>query len=299
MQNLWKMVQSPRHLMVFEAAARLGSFTRAADEMNVQQPAVSAAIRQLETTLGTALFARTHRKVELTAAGARFYADVSRSLGVIHNSASEISGTAGRNHVTLNGSSAFVYYWMMPRLRDLHARHPDIDLRLQSSDREPDIAAESIDLAIRRGTGKWPGCKAALIAREVIFPIASPRVMAAAKNLRSVPNLLHERLIHLEEPTRERPTWGQWFAHHGVPGREPERGLRLNDYALVLQAAIAGEGFAFGWQHVTAGLIQQGLLAARREWAWETGQSFYLVWSANERLSPDATAVRDWMLSAR
>ena len=136
-----------------------------------------------------------------------------------------------------------------------------------------------------------------MIAKEVIYPIASPRVMAAAKNLRSIPNLLHERLIHLEEPIRDRPTWGQWFAHHGLPGREPERGLRLNDYALVLQAAIAGEGFAFGWRHVTAGLVEQGLLAARPEWAWETGQSFYLVWSATTRLSPHAAAVRDWMLA--
>ncbi|MGB0412676.1 MAG: LysR substrate-binding domain-containing protein, partial [Pikeienuella sp.] len=84
-----------------------------------------------------------------------------------------------------------------------------------------------------------------------------------------------------------------------IANRNIVSGLRLNDYALVLQAAIAGEGFAFGWQHVTAGLINQGLLAARREWAWETGQSFYLVWSATDRLSPNVTAVRDWILSAR
>ena len=299
MQELWRLVTSPRHLAVFEAAARLSSFTRAAQEMNVQQPAVSAAIRQLEESMGVDLFSRGHRKVELTAAGARFFADVSRALGAVQSSAVAVSGASRAAHVTLNASSAFTYYWMMPRLRDLRKTHPDIDLRLQSSDREPDIDGEGIDLGVRRGRGVWPGCEAALIAPEVIYPVASPRVMAAARNLRVVPNLLHERLIHLEEPIRERPTWAQWFAHHGIGRAELSGGLRLNDYALVLQAAIAGEGFSFGWDHIVGPLIGQGVLAGRRDWAWETGEGFYLVWSARKPLGAQAQAVRDWVLAAR
>ena len=121
--------------------------------------------------------------------------------------------------------------------------------------------------------------------------------MKAAVNLKSVPNLLQEKLIHLEEPIRERPSWAQWFVSFGVEGREPSRGLRLNDYALVLQAAIAGEGFAFGWKHLTEPLIQQGLLAARREWTWETDAGFYLVWSKRKPLTEHAQRVRDWILS--
>lgn len=297
MQELWKLLTSPRHLIVFEAAARLGSFTRAAQELNVQQPAVSAAIKQMESSLGVKLFHRSHRKVELTKAGERLFADVSIGLDHILSSARGIYQRGQNDHVTLSVSTAFAYYWMVPRLENLHTRHPDIDLRLQTSDREPDIDAEGISLAIRRGDGNWPGVHSALIAPEVIYPIASPQVMRAAVNLKTVANLLHERLIHLEEPVRERPTWSQWFAHHGVREREPKAGLRLNDYALVLQAAMAGEGIAFGWKHVTSGLIAKGLLAAKTEWSWTTGSGFYLVWSRDNPLIPQAEQVRDWMIS--
>ena len=297
MQKLWKLVSSPRHLLVFEAAARTGSFTRAARELNVQQPAVSAAIKQLEASLGTPLFARAHRSVTLTLAGERLYTDVSAAFDRIHQTASMLSQRNAQDHVTLSASTAFAHYWMVPRLSEFHTAHPDIDLRLQTSEREPDIGAEGISLAIRRGHGVWPGCASHLIAPEVIAPIASPRVMASAINLATVANLLNQTLIHLEEPIRERPSWADFFAHWKVPYTEPRTGLRLNDYALVLQAALAGEGFAFGWQHVTQNLIEQGLLAARPEWSWTTGAGFYLVWSDRAPLSPQAERVRDWLIS--
>ncbi len=295
MRELWKLVRSPRHLIVFETASRLGSFTRAAEELAVRQPAVSASIKQLEEALGVQLFKRGHRKVQLTGHGLRLYADVSKALESLYASALSISNTRQNAHVTLNASSAFAYYWMMPRLNHLHEVSPDIDLRLQSSDREPDIDAEGISLAIRRGDGNWPGCHAALIANEVIFPVASARVMQAAK-LRNIASMLQQRLVHLEEPIRERPTWAQWFEHFDMQKQQINAGLRLNDYALVLQAAIAGEGFAFGWQHVTRPLIDQGLLAAKEDWAWHTGLGFYLVWSKQNPLSPKAIQVRDWII---
>ena len=299
MQELWKLVTSPRHLLVFEAAARTGSFTRAAQELNVQQPAVSAAIKQLEASLGVQLFTRAHRSVSLTHAGERLLNDVTGGFERILQSARLLTTRRAQDHVTFSSSTAFAHYWMVPRLAQLHTAHPDIDLRLQTSEREPDIATEGISLAIRRGMGHWPGCNNHLIAPEVIFPIASPGVMRAATGLKSVPDLLNESLIHLEEPIRERPNWANWFAHFNVPYSEPKTGLRLNDYALVLQAASAGEGFAFGWQHVTKSLIKQGLLTARSGWHWRTGAGFYLVWSATIPLSPQATKVRDWLISLK
>lgn len=299
MQELWKNFGSPRHLVVFEAAARLGSFTRAAQELNVQQPAISASIRQLEDSLGAALFTRSHRKVALTTAGERLLADVTRAFEQLAHSAAAIRQLSRPEYVTLNASTAFNNYWMMPRLADLQARHPQIDLRLQSSDREPDIDAENINLAVRRGKGTWPGCDSALIAKEVIFPVAAPRVMEGAEGLRSPRDLLTQRMIHLEEPVRDRPGWEDWFAHFGIRDARVPSGLRLNDYALVLQAAMAGEGFAFGWQHATDVLIRQGLLEARHDWQWRTGQGFYLVWSRARGLTSEAELVRDWILSQR
>lgn len=297
MHGFWKQVHSPRNLIVFDAAARFGSFTRAAKELNMQQPSVSAAIKRLEEALGVKLFYRGHRKVDLTAAGDRLFADISRAFGDIERSVQAVHQMGRDEHVTLNSSSAFSYYWMIPRLSQLHKQHPDIDLRLQNSDREPDLDMENISLGIRLGNGIWQGCHSARIADEVIFPVASPQVMAAARNLRSIPNLMNEPLIHLEEPIRERPTWAQWFAHHGITDREIVSGLRLNDYALVLQAAVSAEGFAFGWEHVVRNLIQRKLLVAREDWAWRTGNGIFLVWSKIIPLSRHATFVRDWIIS--
>lgn len=297
MREFWKLIHSPRNLIVFDAAARLGSFTRAAEELNMQQPSVSAAIKQLEEALGIKLFVRGHRKVELTVAGNRLFSDISRSLNDIYASVQAVRQMGKDEHITLNSSSAFSYYWMMPRLADLHEMHPDIDLRLQISDREPDLDKENISLGIRLGDGNWPGFHAARIADEVIFPVASPKVMSSVTNLRSIPNLMQQRLIHLEEPIRDRPTWSQWFAHHGIAGRDITSGLRLNDYALVLQAAISGEGFAFGWEHVVRNLVDTGLLVGREDWAWRTGRGIFLVWSRTIPLISQANLVRDWIIS--
>lgn len=297
MREFWKKLHSPRNLIVFEAAARLGSFTRAAQELNMQQPSVSAAIKQLEEALGVRLFVREHRRISLTIAGNRLYSDVYEALNVIDDSVAAVRQMGRNDHVTLSSSSAFSYYWMMPRLQDLHQKLPDVDLRLQISDRDPNLNAENISLGIRMGDGNWPDLHVARIADEVIMPVASPLVMRAAANLRSVPNLLHERLIHLEEPIRERPTWAQWFAAHGIHDKRLVAGLRLNDYALVIQAALAGEGFAFGWEHIVRDLLEREMLIARREWAWRTGNGIYLVWSRTTPLVPKARQVRDWIIA--
>jgi DNA-binding transcriptional LysR family regulator len=297
MRNTLKMIGSPRNLFVFEAAARLGSFTQAAEELSMRQPSVSAAIRQLEDSLNVRLFDREHRRISLTNAGSRFYADVSQALRSIEGAAEAVSAMGRSDYVTLNSSSAFSYYWMMPKLHLLRELHPQIDLRLQSSIHEPDLDVENISIAVRLGDGTWPDCHAVRIADEVIFPVANPLVMRSARNLRSIPNLMHERLIHLEEPVRIRPTWKQWFTHHGINGVDVSEGMRLNDYALVLQAAQTGEGFAFGWEHIVRDLIDRQLLAAREDWAWRTGRGIYLVWSRSRALSENAVKVREWILS--
>ena len=292
-----KILESPRNLVVFEAAARHGSFTRAAEELCIQQPSVSAAVKQLETLLGTELFLRSHRQVTTTTAGQRLFTDVSRALDDITAAAAAIRLMNDRNYVTVSSSSAFSYHWMMPRLHLLQETHPDIDLRMQNSDREPELGHEHISLGIRLGAGDWPGYKAAKLADEVIYPVAEPKVMMAAKNLRSIPNLLNEQLIHLEEPIRKRPSWKNWFEHHGITDFDVSKGLRLNDYALVLQAAISGQGFAFGWHHIVRNLVSLGTLAAKDQWAWSTGRGIYLIWPENTPISDDAKLVRDWIIS--
>jgi len=296
MRKLRKLIHSPHHLFVFEAAARHGSFTRAAAELNVSQPAVSLAIRQLETAMGVTLFARVHRGVELTDAGRRFHLDVESGLGQILNSVELLSRRTAQAHVTLSASTAFANYWMVPRLAELRQAHADIDLRLQTTDRDLDLAQEGISLGIRRGTGGWPGYGSARVADERIFAVASPAYLKRIPAPRQLADLAVLPLIHLEEPIRPRPRWTDWFAGMGHGYRDDGGGLRLNDYALVLQAAMAGEGIAFGWAHIVEKLVGQGLLTTAWPTPWVTGQEFHVIWSERTPLSPHAVTVRDWIL---
>lgn len=299
MNQLRQLVPNPVALYSFEAAARLGSFTRAAEELGVSQAAVSYAVRRLEDALGTALFSRRHRRVALTAEGERFFADVAMGLAHIRGSAMALQRQTADKHVTLSVSTAFANYWMVPRLAEFRARHPQIDLRLQTTDKDVELPANGLSLGIRRGTGNWPGYGAAMLAAEAIYPVASPRYLEAHRRPERAADLLSHPLIHLEEPVRPRPIWADWFRAQGVAYKDRLDGLRLNDYALVIQAAIAGEGIAFGWHHIVRRLIDQGLLIRLLDAICAEGAGFHVVWPERPPLAEHAAQVRDWLLANR
>jgi DNA-binding transcriptional LysR family regulator len=298
MRELERHVGSVYNLVVFEAAARLLSFSRAAEEIGVTQPAVSQAVRRLEAAIGARLFHRSHRAIALTEAGERLHEDVADGFARILGTARRISRAARPDHVTLLVSTAFATWWMVPRLAEFRTRHPQVDLRLEALDKDLEIAAEATTLAVRRGNGRWPGYASALIAPERLSAVASPAFLSRHKVLSAAAELRDATLIHLDEPHRYRPGWMEYFAHFGVAFRDRGDGLRLNDYALVLQAAMAGEGVALGWEHVCERPIVQGLLKPAGPWTWETGEGFYLVWSASRSISPHAALIRDWILAS-
>jgi DNA-binding transcriptional LysR family regulator len=296
MRELLKSIESLHHLSAFEASARLGSFTNAAKEMGVSQPAISQSVRKLEDAIGTKLFHRRHRIITLTDAGELLKNDVSQGFERILATVKYLQSQRRGRHVTLSVSTAFANYWMVPRLQDFHDQHPHIDLRMQTTDKDLDLAQEVISLGVWRGDGNWAGYECALIAKESLMAVASPAWIENHAPIDSLDALKDAQLINLEEPYRERPTWADFFQHFGVKYQDVGQGLRLNDYALVLQAVMASQGVSLGWEQVTRHLIDVGLLAQIGPWAWDSGKGFYLVWSQNSDLSDDAKAVRDWIV---
>lgn len=297
MQNLQRMIESLNYLAAFEASARLLSFTKAAEELGVSQPAISQSIRRMEEAIGIRLFKRNHRIISLTDAGAVLKDDVFKGLGQIERSIKQLQTRGRGKHVTLSVSSAFAHYWLVPRLQDFRNKHSGIDLRMQQTDTDPDLAQEGISLAVWRGDGSWKSYKSVLLAPESISALASPAWLAKNGEIDSLDALKKCSLITLEEPHRYRPDWKDFFAAFGEHYNDNETGLRLNDYALVLQAGLAGEGVVFGWQHITQQLVNAGLLVPVGNWRWNSDAGFYLVWSKNVNLSQDAIITRDWILS--
>lgn len=299
MIELLKSIESLNHLSAFEASARLGSFTNAARELGVSQPAISQSVRKLEAAIGTKLFHRRHRIITLTNAGEMLNNDVAQGFDRILATVKHLQQQQRGQHVTLSVSTAFANYWMVPRLQKFHYSHPNIDLRLQTTDKDLDLAQEGISLGVWRGSGKWPGYHSALIAKETLIAVASPQWLDNNGPIDRLEQLQTAQLINLEEPYRTRPTWSDFFRHFGAKYKDKGQGLRLNDYALVLQAVMAGEGISMGWHHVTSKLIKAGLLTQVGPWQWDNNQGFYLVWSENSILSPDASSVRDWLIAAK
>ena len=298
MRELLKAIDSLHHLSAFEASARLGSFTNAAAELGVSQPAISQSVRKLEDAIGTKLFHRRHRIISLTDAGEMLNNDVSQGFDRILETVKYLQNQKKGRHVTLSVSTAFAYYWVVPRLQDFHEKFPHIDLRVQTTDKDLDLAQEGISLGVWRGSGVWAGYNSALIAPEELIAVAGPSWVQNNPEVTSLEQLKSSQLINLEEPYRTRPTWADFFQSYGMKYKDIGQGLRLNDYALVLQAVMAGEGVSLGWKHVTTRIIASGLLAQIGPWEWASGKGFYLVWSENVALSKDAKDVRDWVISS-
>lgn len=299
MQSLRSLLPSPGALIVFEAAGRLASFTRAAEELAMTQAAVSFAIRNLERDLGVPLFTRRHRSIALTEAGERFYADVSLGLTHIRKSAEELKAQGSDRHVTLSASTAFASYWMLPRLARLRADLPGIDLRIQTSDRNVDLRREGLPLGIRTGrSGDWPGCDDALLVAEEVTAIVAPAYVEANGTPSDAADIAaHHRLIHLEEPFRPTLDWEDWFKGLGVDPPSRAKGLLINDYVLVVQAVLSGQGIALGWRHLTDPMVEQGMLVSVGDHVHRTGQGFHVVWPNDRPIGDNAARVRDWLLS--
>ena len=296
MRSLRHLLPSAGSLIVFEAAGRLSSFTAAGRELGMTQAAVSYAVRGLEEQLGAKLFQRRHRQVSLTEAGERFHADVSLGLSHIRKSAEDLRLQATGGHVTLAASTAFGSFWMMPRLQQFRDELPGIDLRIQTADRDLDIIAEGIPLAVRGGEPRdWPDYHSLPLADEEIFPVAGASYLAKFGMPRTVGDLATHRLIHLEEPYREAASWDEWFQSAGGNLGDTARGLRINDYGLVIQGVMEVQGIALGWRHLAERLLATGLLVQVTDHVLKTGKAFYVVWPKNRELSENARKVRDWL----
>ena len=288
---------SASSLIVFETAGRHQNFSRAAEELGMTQAAVSHAVRKLEDQLGVPLFLRGHRSVELTEVGERFHADVTAGLSRIQKSAEGIRTKGRESNVTLAASTAFGSMWMLPRLARLRADLPDIDLRIQTSMRDLDLDEEPIPLGIRGGDpANWPRYHAAMLAPEVIFPVASVGFVERHGFPERPEDLLALPLIHLEEPVRAVCDWQEWFASAGIRYPAQPRQLAINDYVLIMQAVLAGEGIGLGWQHLIEEPLRSGALVAVGGHVYSTGLAFHIVWPRSRELNGQARRVRDWLI---
>lgn len=285
-------------LLSFEAAARLGSFSRAAEALEVSQPAVSLRIRQLERRLGTQLFVRKGRGVALTTDGLGLWREVKLGLDQVRGAVTTLQRRKSRrDSVTVAVSSAFASYWLLPRVRGFQDMNPSIELRVLTSDHPVDLVAEQIPLAVRHGDGNWAEYDTSPLFREIVFPVCAPLYLERQGPVRSIEHLVKHKLIDLHERRFRHLAWTDWLREIGVRSDRVANRLDFTDYALVVKAALAGDGIALGWQHLVGDLLLEGQLVAPTTQMVVTGDSYWLM---APRAMPATTAAlrfRDWLIA--
>ncbi|TBU90311.1 choline sulfate utilization transcriptional regulator [Phytopseudomonas dryadis] len=248
-------------LRVFESAARQLSFTAAAAELGSSQPAISQQIKRLERQLATRLFDRVYRGIVLTEAGELLLQHVQDGLATLDAGLAAV--TARQQHEVLQVATdfAFAAYWLMPRLHRFHQQHPEVDVSLITSERDMGSLPSEIDVAISFGDGRFKNGQAHLLFSEEVFPVCSPQLLkGAAAHPGEV--LAHLPLLHLRPESRSK--WFDWnglFRALDIAELPGSGSLRFDNYTLLIQAAIAGQGVAIGWRHLVDELLAQGLLA--------------------------------------
>jgi LysR family transcriptional regulator, glycine cleavage system transcriptional activator len=280
-------------LRAFEAAARLLSFSKAADELHITHGAVSRAIRQLESDLGIHLFQRTTRSVKLTPTGASYAREVRDVLD--HLAAATVAATGPQSSGLLNLSTvdSLAAKWLVPRLFRFRRAHPEIDVRLSTSERLVDFVNDGMDIAIRYGQGRYPGLQSELLVEEDLSPVCSPSLLEGPHPLRTPADLKYHTLIHDDFHI----DWAMWLRTAGITDIDPHRGPRFYSSEHAVQAAVLGEGVILGRSALVADDLASGRLIRPFTIRLPAGLAYYVVYPARSLRRPSVKIFRDWLLA--
>ncbi|MEK9722394.1 MAG: transcriptional regulator GcvA [Rhodospirillaceae bacterium] len=280
-------------LRAFETAARHLSFTKAAEELFVTQAAVSHQIKHLEAQLEAQLFRRLNRELRLTDAGQILLPVVSEALDLMVGGVERVRRGRSEGRLTVTTLESIAATWLVPRLANFRALHPEIDFSLSIADHVVDFDRDRVDMAVRYGPGGWPGCSAIKLSDEEIFPVLSPSLLAKGPQLRTPADLLKFPLIF--EDLNE--TWEDWFRRAGVSVPRVPGGTFLPHSNLVMQAVMAGEGVALGRSFLINPEIAAGRLVRPFDVAVPAINSYWVVAPTGAEGQPKVRAFRDWIVA--
>jgi len=254
-------------LRAFEAVARRASFSAAAEELHLTQPAISRQIKGLEDELGTPLFNRGTRRVEVTAAGTSLLRSVLPLLQRLDTTVRQIRSARGRRHVSITTFPSFASLWLLPRLVSFEREHADIDIRISASDKMADLDDPDVDLALRYCHPDVAPAAATRLFGEVVTPaigrgLAEQAARGLAPPLAAPADLARHTLLEEDDhrPSAEYLGWRHWLRQHGVAGLEPARWLLLNFTYQQVQAALAGQGVALARLPLVVEALERGEL---------------------------------------
>jgi LysR family glycine cleavage system transcriptional activator len=279
-------------LRSFESAARLQSFTLAAEELHMTQGAISQHIRSLESHFKTRLFIRHARKIELTEEGMSYLTVVQAMIQRLEVATNEIFGEGHRRQIKIKGSIAFFTYWLNARrLAQFRQENPDINLQFNTDIwmREDDLKA---DMEIRWGKGQWSGVNAVRLSDDTLFPVCAPS-LAESSPLHQVQDLKNHQLLHV---MGYQEGWGEWLKFANAPEINASEGIQFDTYACVLNLVESGFGVALGRLSLVEEQLRTGRLIAPFSTRLQSSEDFYLIYPQTGFSNPYARRFAEWIV---
>jgi LysR family glycine cleavage system transcriptional activator len=287
-------------LRAFEAAARLGSVRRAAEELHVTPAAVTQQIRALEADLGLALVQKRGNALELTAAGLRGKDPLINAFRQMSQAVERMRQRTPARRLRLSVEPAFAVNWLISRLPRYRELPNALDVLLDPTKSVVDLGADEADLAIRFGRGHYPGLESIDLFEDEILPVCAPEYLTRHP-IAKPKDLLEHRLLRLDWSSREGlwPDWPAWLEAAGVSGFDwdaRKRDIVVPDSNLLLRAAVDGQGVALGQTSLVGDYLKSKQLVAPLPKRLKTGFRYHLVYPAGADQRPEVALFRDWIL---
>jgi DNA-binding transcriptional LysR family regulator len=276
-------------LRAFEAAARLGSFVAAGEELNVTQAAISRMVRLLEERLGFKLFDRMPNGLALTPQGKALQPGLTAAFDAIAGVTQQVAAMRSTPVLTLGVGPSFAVRWLIPRLASFYRQHPDIEVRLATGGAINPFK-DDWTCGILLGNGDWAGHQAEPMFSADLFPVCA---RAIAQRLKKPADLAKEVLLEVQHSPEE---WPLWLAAARVK-RANTLGPRFDNYAMALQAAVDGVGVAIGLRPYVEDDLASGRLVAPFKLAVPKGQAWYLVYRPFRQDDAALVAFREWLMA--
>lgn len=281
-------------LQAFEATARLGTMTLAAEELHLSQVAISKRVSNLEKFTRTQLFIRGGRKLQLSSDGEKLYLAANRAFHDIQNTLEEFDDPVGHRTLSVSGYTTFTMRWLLPRLPRFKQCYPDadIDIRLTTSLADIDFERSTFDGAIRYGKGDWAGCRMLELAPVELVPVCTPEM--AEKLAAAGPEALKDiTLLHSVVRPRD---WHIWLQGVGVSAVDAYKGTTFNNSSIAYEGAYRGLGVAMSQKILVEEDVRAGRLAFPFAPTIASGESYWFVWP-NSNQSVKLRCFRQWLAS--
>ncbi|PHQ69201.1 MAG: transcriptional regulator [Sneathiella sp.] len=284
-------------LKAFESAGRHLSFTKAAAELNVTPAAIGHQVKALEELLGVPLFYRLTRALRLTEAGQASLPTLGQGFDKMAQAVKQMRAHCDSGVLTISVSPAFGAMWLVPRLEHFRRRHPEIEIRIDGTDRLVDLARGDADVALRYGPGGYNGMRTDWLFSQLNTPVCSPALLNDRHPLHKLDDLRHHTLLHIDWKDAD-ASWRMWLLAAGLRDIDPARGPRFSMENMAVQAALDGHGVALVGDILVADDLAAGRLVRPFDASLSTPLTFsyYLLSTEVSAGQPKVSAFRNWLI---